>query len=1287
MIKLVTVKNPFQPWQNRKIQDLPYGFTAKELVNLAGFNNVEVNCSVDGKSVETIDTYIIPDNTIMVVSPVVGKGGKSIIGLVAAVALSVAVAGMGAAISTQAWAGATMTATGAMAATTTSMLVASLVSAAVMFVGSTLIGRFMGTSSKSSTSSQDATYSWSGVSTTEGQDNPIVMTYGKVKTGGQTIGKFAEIIDNKEYLNWLVSAGEGPVEITNITLNDNDIGNYSEVDVEIREGTNDQEVISNFNDTYFTKSLGYQLLDDEERIDTAQGSATEGLRVKIEFSNGLFHAKDNGNLENAWVQIGGWYRKQGETNWKSFIGDPLAVGGWPDGWSIAKSDADLGTYSYAVSGNTGTLTCPDGTVVTKDISYSWATSTVEIGPFEVSRSVIDEDQTITLTEGEGAKISAKSSSAVRKEFRIDNIPAGTYEVKLKVLDRQYEVTNTKASTRCWWSSLTSVVYDDFCYPCIGLLGIKALATDQISGSPTLTFYKERRYVWVYNPTTEEYEQKRADNPAWASYDMLHLANRLKNINTNQYEFEVRGVPANHIIYEHFSEWADFCDEKNLSVNLEVTQAAEMLDCINSNLANCGRGTVIRFGTRYGCIWECAKQPVQMFGMGNIISGTFQEEFLQVSDRANCVEVTYTDAEQDYTRSTVMIYGDNYDNDAEEKTAQATYNGITTYEQAYREGKYQMYCNQYQLRTVSFEANIDAIACTVGDVILVSHDVPKWANSGRIEAVDSSTHTLTLPIELDSVDKPYRVMYRTKNDILYTSSVTIISNGSGQCIVQLIDSWDETDPPCVHDVFDIALQNVGSKPFIVKSITRSQDFTRRITCIEYNENIYNENYDIPAIQYTVDSSLIAKDVTGLNANQIAYKNDNGELLSKMYVSWIAPDNGGRYTVLLSTDNEKWQILQSNIYDTSLEADVVYGQEYYVKVITTLGISKSAGASIGPISVGEDMLPPDVTAIDSEVLQDGTRRYYWDFVYPTPNDIAGFKMRYIQGTQADWQNGYDVNDGLITVQPYETTTVRQGPHVVMIKAVDNSGQESQNYAMCVVDFGIPLEDNVLYKIELSANHWSEEGVTVTTNGVVRADGNIHGQQNTVFWQSKKNLHWKSASSTYWQASYDEFFLEMQFDAPADGYFWLNYEIEGVYDLTYAISNKDNIYKPYNTKVLVEAGDTIKVKFTSPAGETETVLKSLTAVVDVPDEEQRFQNIAISSAGTELPIKIDNYYTTAVMVNSASVVGGSGLYDLEIMSREPCVVRLKNIVINGSEVQKQAVDCTADITWQGFKNKLRS
>ena len=78
----------------------------------------------------------------------------------------------------------------------------------------------------------------------------------------------------------------------------------------------------------------------------------------------------------------------------------------------------------------------------------------------------------------------------------------------------------------------------------------------------------------------------------------------------------------------------------------------------------------------------------MFGMGNIISGTFKEEFLKQSDRANAVEVTFNNEDLDYQRDSLTVYSDTYDTDYQEKKTTLTMNGITSWKQAFREGKYQ-----------------------------------------------------------------------------------------------------------------------------------------------------------------------------------------------------------------------------------------------------------------------------------------------------------------------------------------------------------------------------------------------------------------------------------------------------------------------------------------------------------------------------------------------------------------------------------------------------------------------
>lgn len=537
MIKLVVIKNPFQPKDNRVIKDLPFGTKVKDVVAEANLGETDLNVYINGECFSANVDYVIPDNQIVTVSPVIAKGrGAKILTMVAGIALTIyggTVAGAG----TKALLG------------TSNALAHSIIGGVMGIAGSMLISVSQSMYAKGiSDRTEDATYSWSGVQTLEGQNNPIPMTYGKVKSGGQTIGKYISVVDNKEYLNWLVSAGEGVLELSNIMLNDNPVDYYEGVELETRNGTNNQEIISNFNDTYFTKSLSYQLLDNEY-IDTAQGNATQGLIAKIEFPSGLYHANSKGKLENASVTLNVAYRLKGNTSWVSFS-----------------------------NGN----------------------------------------DTIT----------AKQSSALRKEYRVDNLPQGEYEVRVKVISRSHNVNNTQASVRCLWAGLSSIVYDDFIYPNIALIGIKALATDQLNGTPNLTFIKERPYVWVWNSNAGAYEQRASNNPAWASYDMLHMASKLTNVNTGREEFDVRGVPAKNIIYEQFEEWAEFCDNNNLKVNIEINKCGELLETVNGQIANVGRGQVLRYGTKYGCYWNCVKQPVQMFGMGNIASGSFKENFLK-----------------------------------------------------------------------------------------------------------------------------------------------------------------------------------------------------------------------------------------------------------------------------------------------------------------------------------------------------------------------------------------------------------------------------------------------------------------------------------------------------------------------------------------------------------------------------------------------------------------------------------------------------------------------------------
>ena len=330
---------------------------------------------------------------------------------------------------------------------------------------------------------------------------------------------------------------------------------------------------------------------------------------------------------------------------------------------------------------------------------------------------------------------------------------------------------------------------------------------------------------------------------------------------------------------------------------------------------------------------------------------------------------------------------------------------------------------------------------------------------------------------------------------------------------------------------------------------------------------------------------------------------------------------------------------------------------------------------PVSV--QIPPPDVEVLNVEKMSSSIRRYWWKYTYPEPNDVAGFILKYTQGKELNWDTGIPVQEGLITNQPYETQTIRQGSHAVMIKAVDQNGNESKNFAYCLLEMGDLLQENVLFDQDFGADHWAD----VETSGLVlTSDGYIHAPNTSTMWHEAGRRLWKSPAAYMWDTDFTAYEVTGEFVAPASGQFWLTTEIEGpaiVYYLQLLKgSTAEEPWKQWSDKVLVQAGATIQIKIVAKNSSVqETIVKSLHAYIDVPDRQEHFENLAVPASGIELPITTPNYMTTAVRIDA---VQGSGVVRYpKILSRTPCRIALLNE--DGNQVAG-----IVDITWQGFVNE---
>lgn len=1279
-IHVIEVKNPFE----RKIDNQYYqtyvGGPVTDYVTHADYERV---FAVNGIPVD--ETYIPDDGDEILVAP---KVGKKAFRWILPAALVLVGSALGAGI------------IGA------HMLIGwriGLALAATM-IGNHMIEKMTKPAVDLTNTEQSNTYGWGTPSTLTGQGYVLPVLYGTVKTAGLMLQRHVVSDGDKQYLSILYCLAQGPIDsITDIKLNGNPLTNYQNCEIETRMGTNTQTVMKNFNDSYADTALAYELNNDSAwHTVQCDGNDAQGLEITLSFPQGLYHSNDRGNPDWTGVTIEAQYRKVGDTDWikipvwnENYTWEPIVPNGnsWSrrfqrlygtPAWWQTHWQQDCGTfqgyevdYTYTRRGKTYTVykTDDDGNHIEK-----WTYS-----------MTLDEykKKVIASHNGDGV-IRQKKTDAFYRVYDVYGLEPAQYEVRVRCTHK--DDTSTRTANKIQWVGITQIIYDDFRYPGKALLGLKALATDQLSGSdPQLTCLISRSLVWVWNPDTKAYEQKPAANPAWAAYDILHQCRKLTSVDGKD-SFVVTGIPYENIDYDAFNAWADMCDANNIDFNYLYDSAMKLYDALQYP-CRVGYGAIVLIGTKVSCIFDAASEPVQLFIVANIKKDSFSNEYQSTDDRANCIEVSFMNKDKNYERDVLAVYSDSYnESDTPQQPTQIELMGCTDVNQAYRYGAYKLRSNKYEIRTASFEAFADAIACQIGDVILVQEDIMDWGVGGRIVAIDVNVVTIDQPADNLSDVTTMLIRSNSTDKLSYYNISSIAGNN-----VTLASAPFDAEPGCIYV---IGHKGHEAKKFRVLSISASHsDETRIIQAIEYYPELYDMDVtNIPEIE-RYDNTV--EPPKNLILSTEKYCEADSTITNLVHATWINPRTLNPVVMEISNDGENWMYEKKFVSgETQCTLNVLSMKTYYVRLcaVNDVGI-KSEYCTNNILTNGTDALPPDVKTINVEKMASGLRRYWWDFDYPSPNDIKGFRIKYTQGSELNWDAGIPVQEGLIVTQPYETQTVRQGTHAVMIKAVDNAGNESNNFAYCILDLGDLLEQNVLVENDFKADTW--EALTSNT-GKIMQDGYIHAVNDVYMWPTATGYRWSSADDFAWETNFKQYEVLTRITAPASGQFWLEYDIDGpaiVYyrkalstpywrkidynrpfwqkdsadSTAYPIAN--DLWKQYSDRLYVNKGDWIEIKIVALNNTSqETVIKSLKAFIDVPDRNEHFEDLKVPAEGITLPIVTPNYKTVVCHLDAIQDSGTA--VGLKILSRTPCVIQL-------IDVKGNAVSGVADISWQGYED----
>lgn len=943
MINLRIIKNPFKPYEDSLLKQVPHlpgepvlHYLQAELLNP---DEVEVilNCRV--LEPEEYRTVIPEPEDYLAVLPQVagggGRGSKNILATVASIGLMFLTMGVGNLIE------------GAISGFTGMANWGFWAVAGAM--GTQAIGGQLLSSMFPPPKSEEppsATYGWGGIQPLVGQNQPAPVILGRMRAAGQVVSQHVSGEGSKQYLNLLIEAGEGPCDyeengiddaltaqnadggncygIGKIEIGGNPIGNYTDILVYKRAGLNHQTAIPGFNDTYNDQELNLELTDGGgwSAVQTTTQTDAERLELTFSWPMGLYDINPNsGDTGDNWVDIEIRYKKHDapDSNW-----------------------------------------------------VNWGTK----------------------------RVTANTRQAHYQTVRIDLPAQGQYDVKCCKSGVLYNQTDEGDMTKTYWTQLSTVTPLQLCRPNKILLGIKALATNQLNGGrPVVTFELSRSKVWVYHPDEGRYEQQDAANPAWAAYWMLYRVYRLDNGN-GQPEFSVRGIPADKLLYGEFQKWAAFCERRQLQVNIYFDAIQKLREALHY-IEELGRGRVIPRGTRYGCIFDDsavddtgALVAAQMFTMANIELDSFSEQFVDVSDRATAIEVTYFDRLNHFERTTMLVPADGMDDAAAlVNPTQITLTGCTDRDQAWREGKYRLRLNNLCC-TASWTADVDAIVSSLGQVVLVQHDVPAWGVGGRLVAATADAVTLDNPVELES-GKTYQMMIRLADDTLVTKTVSGVAESGAVVTVSI--PFDT--PPGAGDIYSFGEVSKVAKPFKLVDIKRSGDLKYTLTGLEYSEAVYSEAGTAPEIEYSYLAPLF--EAVNVTAVEETFRQKDGTMINNLNCSWQCPRGrqADEFLVDYSVDGgTTWKAAGSTNETSFVIGNVVTGCTYLIKVRIRKGALVSSGTVSDPLEVlWSDLNPAAPTGL-SYNWGGMDLKVYWGAVYTNAggtvaNDIRDYQIEVV------------------------------------------------------------------------------------------------------------------------------------------------------------------------------------------------------------------------------------------------------------------------------------------------------
>lgn len=495
------------------------------------------------------------------------------------------------------------------------------------------------------------------------------------------------------------------------------------------------------------------------------------------------------------------------------------------------------------------------------------------------------------------QIQARAREEYARGFEIPFPAPGVYNVRVTLTALRAETaTVTFTALQCWQRVTRPLVPAGTAISEFRIGGAEDVAgmADSISAIVTsiLPDWDQPTQAWVERPTA---------NPASVALALLRGLGHDTPVEDAAIDFEA------------FAAWHNFCESKGFAVGHVVDYETSLADVL-AIVAACGRARVIPVRGRWAPIIDQPRTaPAQLFTARNVRSFQWHRRLAREVDGFSATFLSEPDG---WAQREIIVYRPGVDPAQATRFDRIELIGVTDPAAAVRHARWRAAELEYRRDIFEIEADVDAILCAPGDLVLIAHDLlPAGEHAARISEVTLGDGQIT-SVRLDSpaalpAGPRYRLRIRRAGSVIEAP----LANVSGLTATLTLATPLPATAAQVGDLAVISRLDSDLVRAIVRDIVPIDTDVVRLICVEDDDRLYQaDSADLPPWEPRAAPSLRSPQVIEI----LAEEPSNSRLVRARVR--IAPTTRA-FEIRWRQGDAPWRYATGNSFATSVHLGVV------------------------------------------------------------------------------------------------------------------------------------------------------------------------------------------------------------------------------------------------------------------------------------------------------------------------------------------------------------------------------